>query len=99
MYKIIFVSVVLMFLSSCQNSNSEIVKDRQWKGGSLLGDWLKFSDDKNDGLYVNNDTIYKNGKPEAIIISVTYKVDHYVLNVSSLDGKQKGTYFDKGQTE
>ncbi|PZR19405.1 MAG: hypothetical protein DI539_14120 [Flavobacterium psychrophilum] len=99
MYKTVFLLITLMFIISCQNSNSEIVKDRQWKGGPLLGDWITFSENKNEGLYVSNDTIYKNGKPEAIITSVTYEIDHYVMNISSLDGKQKGTYFDKGRTE
>lgn len=99
MNKVVFVLIGLLLLDSCQKSNSEIVAGRQWKGGPLLGDWLVFSDTKNDGFYVSNDTIYKYGNAEAIITSVTYNVDHYVMDVSSLDGKENATYFDKGHAE
>lgn len=99
MKRVVFFIFGIILFSSCQKSTSEIVTARQWKGGPLLGDWITFSEDKNDGLYVSNDTIYKNRKPKALITSVTYKIDHYVMEVSSLDGMQKGTYFDKGRTE
>lgn len=96
MHKIILTLMVLMFLSSCQKSNDEIITARQWKGGPLLGDLVTFSEDKNAKLYISNDTIYNNAKPQAIVNSITYEVDHYVMKVISLDGKQKATYFDKG---
>lgn len=86
----------ILFFGSCQKPNDEIITARQWKGGPLLGDWLIFSEDKNAGLYISNDTIYKDGAPKGLVKSVTYETDHYVMNVSSLDGKQKATYFDKG---
>jgi hypothetical protein len=99
MKRFVFFILGIILFSSCQKSTSEIVTARQWKGGPLLGDWITFSDKKDGRYYVSNDTIYKNGKPEAIITSVAYKVDHYVMEVSSLDERKRGTYFDKGRTE
>lgn len=98
---------VLLFLllaalfSGCQKSDSEIVAARQWKYGEgyRIGDWIEFSEDKNKGLFVSNDTIYKNGTPEAVIDALDYNFDHYVLTIHSLDNKQSGTYIDKGSAE
>lgn len=93
--------VVIGLFSGCQKSDSEIVAARQWKVESnpLLGDWIKFSEDKNKGLFVSNDTIYKNGTPEAVIDSLDYLFDHYVLTIYSLETKQSAKYIDKGSAE
>jgi len=99
-------NIILFFLLAvtavgCQHSNSDIVAARRWKatGGFNLGDMITFSDEKGDGLYISNDTVYKDGEPEALIASTTYETDHYVLTLHSLDHKQTGTYIDKGRAE
>lgn len=100
MNRIVLLLIGLILFGSCQRSNTEIVSARQWKAKSkpLLGDVMVFSQ-KNNRLYVSNDTIYKDGKPAALVISTTYDIDHYVLTLHSIDHKQTGTYIDNGRAE
>jgi len=92
---------ITFLLSACQHSNSEIVAARQWKAdsGYNIGDMITFSDDKADGLFISNDTIYEDGEPEALVASTTYNTDHYVMVLHSIDHKLTGRYIDKGRAE
>lgn len=101
MYKILLALIGLVLFSSCQKSDAEIITARQWKYGDgySIGDWIEFSENKNGNLFVSNDTIYKNGKPEAFVDALDYEFDHYVLTVRSLENNQSGNYFDKGSAE
>jgi len=101
MRKITLIFIVALIVVNCQQSNSEIAGDRVWKAGegNLLGDFITFSQDKEKGLYVDNDTIYLDGKPKALLISTSYNVDHYIMKVNSIDHKQSSTYYDKGRAK
>lgn len=61
--------------------------------------FITFSNDKNTGLFVNNDTIYFDGQPKALLIATSYNVDHYIMTVNSIDNKTSATYVDKGQAK
>jgi hypothetical protein len=96
MKKLILLS--FFFILSCK-SDSEIVTTYQWKsgGGYRLGDFPIFHSGKTlEGLSTENDTIFEDGKAVATIDSVWHHVDHYMLQIKSLDGKT-GLYFEKGK--
>ena len=94
-------SAIALLLIGCRQTNEDIVSVRKWKAsdGYTVGDIITFSDNKSEGIYISNDTIYKDGQPKAVVTSTTYNVDHYVMVMHSLDHKQTGTYIDKGRAE
>ena len=88
--------VLITCLFSCGKTNEKIVITHHWKGG-CIGDWLKFSAEPNGkGLYLSNDTIIKQNRPVAVIDSVYYHFDHYVMALRSINTGQECLYFDKG---
>lgn len=99
--KAIAILIIALLFAGCRQSNSEIASSRQWKAdtNNLIGDFIIFSKDKNKGLYVENDTIYSDGKPKALLISTSYYVDHYVMIVNSIDHKTSARYVDKGRAK
>lgn len=102
MKKLLPLLILAMGLFSCTKSNQEIVASHEWKGGCLgVGDWLDFSAKPNDTtLYtLSHDTILKNGRVVAIITTVYYKIDHYNMNVTSLQTGQECLYFEKGNVD
>jgi len=101
MKKMVLFFILAVTAAGCQQSDSEIVADRQWKADSnnLLGDFVTFSKVKDSGLYISNDTIYYDGMPKALLISTSYNVDHYIMTVNSMDHKTAATYVDKGRAK
>jgi len=99
--KIITCLSAILLLIGCQQTNEDIVSVRKWKAsdGYNLGDMITFSGNKTGGLYISNDTIYRDGRPEALVVSTEYNIDHYVLTLHSIDHKQTGKYIDKGRAE
>jgi len=100
--KIFLVLSTFLLLVSCK-SDTEIAASHQWKymEGFRIRDWMVFNGDKDrgEGLYLLHDTIYIEKAPIGLIIGCNYNVDHYVLKIGSLDGKQKGMYTEKGDAK
>lgn len=95
MKKIIIIIVFASCLFSCGKTDNEIVSAHEWKhggGNPVLGDWLT-----GNKLKISGDTIYEGGR-KARIVNIEYRIDHYRLEVISVDN-QKGVYIEKGDVE
>jgi hypothetical protein len=98
MNKLLFL-LIISCLFSCAKSNEEIVASHEWKfgeGAHDLGDWVNFT---GKNIKLQNDTIFKDNKPTALIDSVYHNYDHYMLVVRSIKTGQKGLYFEKGEVD
>lgn len=94
MKKLLFLLVISCSFS-CRKTDEDIVSARQWKHGSgapVMGDWVSGSK-----LKISGDTVFKDDEPVAEILEVGYNIDHYVLELRSLNDNEKGTYVDKGR--
>lgn len=96
MNKLLFL-LIISCLFSCAKSNEEIVASHEWKvcGGDypVLGDWISGKD-----MRISGDTIYFK-QPVATILDVTYRYDHYQLEVVSLLNGKRGVYCEKGDVD
>ncbi|AWH86195.1 hypothetical protein HYN59_14230 [Flavobacterium album] len=93
--------LISLIIVSCK-SDAEIAASYQWKWGEgfRVGDWIQFSDKMEDsGYYLDTDTIYKNSLPIALMQSTSFHYDCYIMIITSLDGKEKGIYFEKGDAK
>lgn len=84
-------SIVISHISSPDLS---YVKEKMWSynGGFKIGKG-DFIDFEKSGLFkLQQDTIYYNGEPRAIVSRLNKHF--YEMIVSSLDGKQTGTYIN-----
>jgi len=99
MKKFVVCLFLALFCTACNNvSDSEIVVQHHWKythGSHRLGDWVVFSKEKNTGLFLSNDTIYRDGEPVALLTSLVHLVDHYKMEVTSLRSGRSGYYTEK----
>lgn len=100
--KKLLISLLVLLAISCK-SDTEIAASHEWKFGKgtmYLGDWIKFNANKDvSGLYLDNDTIYSGDKPVALVNNISFYIDHYRLEISSLDEKEKGEYIEKGDAK
>ena len=86
--------LLVILLSSCSFNDKEL-KNGWWKYGEgyHIGDVLNFNN-----ILLSNDTIYRNGIPDAILID---RIDsHFNLTsrkiiIQSLSSNEKGTYHQK----
>ena len=88
-----FLSLFLMILSCNTSVDTNYVKSKMWSynGGFKVGKGDMILFDKKDKLFdMKGDTIYYDGKARAIIKNVNKK--NFIMTVSSLDGKEIGTY-------
>jgi len=87
--------MLLPFLS-CR-SDSEVLLNSHWKWGESyrLWDGIDFKEGKiAEGYSIENDTVYKDGEVKAVIDSLWYRYDHYMVQIRSTEG-EKGLYFEK----
>ncbi len=77
--------------SYIQSPDKPYIRDKMWSydgGFKVGGDFIIF---KDPHLYrLQGDTIFYKDKPQALVVRLNKYM--YQLTVSSMDGKQKGTY-------
>jgi hypothetical protein len=90
-FKEIYVRLYHTALSYIQSPDKTYIRDKMWSydsGFRVGGDFLVF---KDPHVYrLQGDTIFHYDKPRALIVRLNKYL--YQLTVSSIDGKQKGTY-------
>lgn len=91
---LLLISAISLF--SCAKSTEEIVASYEWKvcgDYPVLGDWIS-----GKKMRISGDTIYFK-QPVATILDVTYRYDHYQLEVISLSNGKRGVYCEKGKVD
>ena len=82
-------------LTNC-SSDSEFVKQREWKYGSgfWMGDWLLFND--SEYFKIQTDTLFKQDTARAVIVDIDEQLGGDTeLTIKSITTGELGTYHEK----
>jgi hypothetical protein len=92
-FNFIIISLLTFFVSCNQKKN--IGENKMWKfrGGYSIGDVFRIG---NNYSKINNDTIYQNEKPVAIVVNFERRVfGDNILTIKSLTENRIGEYCEK----
>lgn len=96
-----YISIFLFFVlitgtSSCSNNGIYFDEGKVFKysEGYHIGDIIDFY---NSSIIINNDTIYINETPVALLLKIENRwlIGDKVLHIQQLNGNEKGRYIEK----
>lgn len=86
----------LLHFISCKDQKAQLIEGKFWKysDGFYVGDLLDFKQNTN---IIQNDTLYKNEIPVALVIKIENRIlsRDKVLHIQDLLGNEKGFYVEK----
>ncbi|MEN0082204.1 hypothetical protein [Flavobacterium lindanitolerans] len=94
-YKLFIILFALLF--SCESKKDKIKSDWKYYSGFDFGDFLSF---KHQNLKIQNDTIYKDSTPLAIIVELKTNYlpgTENKLTLKDIKSGALGIYTDKGK--
>lgn len=95
-YKL-FIILFFLTLCSCESREEKIKSNWKYAGGYHIGDFLNF---KHQNIRIQNDTVYKDSKPLAVIVELktTYLPGtENKLVLKDIKTGELGIYTDKGK--
>ena len=93
----LFIILFFLALCSCESREDKIKSSWKYADGYHIGDFLSF---KHQNLKIQNDTIYKDSKPLAVIVELktTYlSGTENKLTLKDIKSGELGIYTDKGK--
>lgn len=93
----LFIILFFLALCSCESREEKIKSDWKHYSGFRFGDFLSF---KHQNLKIQNDTIYKDSKPLAVIIELKTTFlpgTENKLTLKDIKSGELGIYTDKGK--
>jgi hypothetical protein len=93
----LFIILFALVLFSCESKEDKIKSDWKYYSGFHFGDFLSF---KNQNLRIENDTIYKDSMPLAVIVELKTNYlpgTENKLTLKDIKSGALGIYTDKGK--
>lgn len=93
----LFITLFFLALCSCESREEKINSNWKYAGGYHIGDFLSF---KHQNLKIQNDTIYKDSTPLAVIVELKTNYlpgTENKLTLKDIKSGALGMYTDKGK--
>ncbi|WP_447636911.1 hypothetical protein [Flavobacterium microcysteis] len=93
----LFIILFFLALCGCESREEKIKSNWKYAGGYHIGDFLSF---EHQNLKIQNDTIYKDSKPFAVIVELKSALLPGIENkllLEDIKSGELGIYTDKGK--